>query len=213
MKATNETTRRGFTLIELLVVIAIIIGLVAIAVPTIVNVMQSGMRSATLSTINMLDGAVQMYESDFNDYPVYPTWDDEHGSPKGLCLLLTGYADDPSPKGAPGDDLHLDDGKDGFGYRVERRQIPPYGPYNGTEKLETTEDKFPSFVDSYGNVIEYRRFAGGSYGGSWDKRVKNTEGQWFRTDFILASPGSDEEFQVVSDEPDTDDITNFLNED
>ena len=61
----------GFTLIELMIVILIIAILVAIAVPVYLNARANAQRRTCQSNLRTVDGAIQAYESMF-DEPTYP---------------------------------------------------------------------------------------------------------------------------------------------
>ena len=61
----------GFTLIELMIVILIIAILVAIAVPVYLNARANAQKRTCQSNIRTVDGAIQAYESMFDD-PTYP---------------------------------------------------------------------------------------------------------------------------------------------
>ncbi|GAK51843.1 general secretion pathway gspg-related protein [Candidatus Moduliflexus flocculans] len=68
--------RRGFTLIELLVVIAIIGILAAIAAPILFSVVQRAKFSATLTDMKSIIKALEMYNIDFNHYPIVTNFTD-----------------------------------------------------------------------------------------------------------------------------------------
>jgi len=61
--------RKAFTLIELLIVVAIIGILAAIAVPNFINAQIRAKVSRTMSDIRSLSTALEMYHTDYGDYP------------------------------------------------------------------------------------------------------------------------------------------------
>ena len=68
--------RRGFTLIELLVVIAIIGVLAAIVAPILFSVVQRAKFSATLTDMKSIIKALEIYNIDFNHYPIVTSFTD-----------------------------------------------------------------------------------------------------------------------------------------
>ncbi len=67
---------RGFSLIELLIVVAII-GLIAvIAIPNLVNAVQRARQARTVSSARAIAAAVSMYQQDFTEFPLAPSWVD-----------------------------------------------------------------------------------------------------------------------------------------
>ena len=80
-----------------------------------------------------------------------------------LCLLLTGYANDPETPGQPfesGSDMSEDDGNNGFGFRNEQRG-KVYGPYNGAENVTVASGPNSNsrvFIDNFDNPILYYRY-------------------------------------------------------
>ncbi len=128
----------------------------------------------------------------------------------------------------------IDDGADGYGFRTVTRG-PVHGPYNGAEGVETTDppteadDPPLAFVDAFGNEIYYYRYdpvaAANDSDDGYDEDdnaggpsdidgwlSKGSSGGWatYRRDFVLMTPGPDGEWEP--DEPVTDDVTNFLEE-
>ncbi|GAG46504.1 unnamed protein product, partial [marine sediment metagenome] len=138
-----------------------------------------------------------------------------------LPLFLTGYKDNPVTKGEPSlDTPFVDDGKDGFGFRVTKRSMKVYGPYKGSEGFKTAvfanrdaSDQHPMFVDAFDYPILYYRFDRGAetyttshnyenatdpdrrYGPTTDTDIvtyaKARSGSFLRTDFLLVSKGPD----------------------
>lgn len=237
--------RRGFTMVELMTVIVVIGLLMAILIPSLVQVKTEIERNASLTMIRMLDSACEAYFNDFEDYPPSSTHDEDYGYlPAGgdgkhlLPLLLTGYAPDPGDAGVPFENdklMHEDDGKEEFGFRVVPRGRV-YGPYHGAEDVEMVRrDGPPVFVDSFGNEVFYYRFdeeeetyhadhnSPDDHGPNepqepdmpdYARRVDpdGDLGDFFRRDFILCTKGPDYKFESVEENPATDDVTNFLQE-
>jgi prepilin-type N-terminal cleavage/methylation domain-containing protein len=169
-KTDNVNSRRlrsAFSLVELLTVVAIIALLLGILLPAVSSARRAALLKTSQASVNLINAAVEMYANDFDgDAPpstkgsdtTLPNW-------KGaelLCLLLTGYAEDPRVAGKPfenGDDLSNDDGKAGFGFRRQQRG-KVYGPYNGTEKLDigNSDNNRKVFIDAFDNPILYYKY-------------------------------------------------------
>jgi general secretion pathway protein G len=223
--ARQPGRRAGFTLVEVLTVISIIVLLATIAVPTIYKASEAFRRGAARAQINLLAGGVEQYEKDFNAYPEYPPFDD---GAETLCLLMTGWPDDPGTKGAPDmqdgklRNLHEDDGMEGYGFRTSPRYPSDgYGPYVDPEGVpfgQNDGDDYPVFYSPFANdntigrhKYSYYRYDGNdSYGPKSDYALIN--GQLARKDFLLTTPGPDGKYTKFSEDPTTDDITNFLQE-
>ena len=71
------STRRGFTLVEMLVVIAIISVLGALVLAALGSARRRANELATSATLKLLQGALDRYSMDFQDYP--PSDGDETG--------------------------------------------------------------------------------------------------------------------------------------
>ncbi|MGD0091153.1 MAG: prepilin-type N-terminal cleavage/methylation domain-containing protein [Planctomycetota bacterium] len=69
--------RHGFTLVEMLVVIAIISVLSALVLAALGTARRTANENATKAIIKLLEGALERYSTDFNDYP--PSDGDETG--------------------------------------------------------------------------------------------------------------------------------------
>ncbi|MBL7133293.1 MAG: prepilin-type N-terminal cleavage/methylation domain-containing protein [Phycisphaerae bacterium] len=227
----------GFTIVELMVVLLIMMLLLAVLAPTVQKIHRTIMRVTALTTVRLIEGGCKAYYDDFNNqYPPsthvdYVGWS---GS-ELLVLFLTGYGPDPGPgeqpDGTPGADLSADDGCEGYGRRVEKRGRR-FGPYNGTERVKTKrvkrEDetyKPPVFVDCFDEEIYYYRYdpllpgyhtthnpapPGLDEAGAYSDYL--TQAKDMRTGFILMTAGPDGLFKDYDAHPDTDDITNFLEE-
>ncbi len=170
-----ERSSAAFSLIEILVVVAILALLVGLLLPSINRMRDQAKIASSQANINLIAAGVDMYELDFNSLPpsehdgatYIPDW-------KGaelICLFMTGYADDKPTKGEPFDDgdFSEDDGKDGFGFRAEKRGRV-YGPYNGTENINValSNNEYSGlhpkvFIDSFDNPILYYKYNGSIY--------------------------------------------------
>jgi len=231
-RTDNSTATRGraFTLVELLIVIGILALLIAIMAPTVGKVKSLAKLKASQGTVNLLDGAVEMYRNDFDDVPpsepgAYNNW---YGC-QLLPLFLTGYGPDANDKGRPydgGANLAADDGKDGYGFRIELRG-KVYGPYNSAEKVATPGTARPVFVDSFANAILYFVFDQGAneYTAAHNpaateqpddinvycRRSIDLAAPFLRRDFVLISKGIDGEWYdpAAPDLHDKDDATNL----
>jgi prepilin-type N-terminal cleavage/methylation domain-containing protein len=73
--------RSAFTLIELLVVIAIIAILAAILLPALASANEKAQRTYCLNNLKQLGAASNLYNSDFQDYMVWPNWGNDASPP------------------------------------------------------------------------------------------------------------------------------------
>ncbi len=215
----------GFTIVELMVVMLIMLLLLAVLAPTVQQIHRTIMRMTALTTVRLIEGGCKMYYEDFGEYPVsndttnYAGWDGK----ELLVLFMTGYGPDLNSDGTPGTDYSTDDGCNGFSFRTEKAG-KEFGPYNGTEKIETTlsDNGRPVFVDAFDEEIYYYRYdstlpGGAPFGyyatdnpdGPFDDHNDYNQGH---TGFVLATAGPDGVFEAYDDVLDTDDITNFLEE-
>jgi type II secretory pathway pseudopilin PulG len=212
-----------------MVVMLIMLLLLAVLAPTVQKIHRTIMRVKALTTVRLIEGGCRMYYEDFGQYPVsndatnYVGWDGK----ELLVLFMTGYKPDLSGDGTPGaSSMAADDGKNGFGFRTENRG-KVYGPYNGTQDIETklSDNDRPVFVDAFDEEIYYYRFdsvldtyytadnptpPGLGSGSAYDDYLDNA--QTMRRDFILMTAGPDGIFEAYDDVLDTDDITNFIEE-
>ncbi len=218
MMRKSKSKLPGFTLIEVLVVVVIIVLLITLLVPSLRQFQKQVSRGRSQAIINLIDGACKTYYQDFKEYPLSTpdgAWYGRHR----LVEWLTGYL--PATATAP----NRSDGADGYGFRVPGGKMV-YGPYNGTEKLQTTKSQPYAFVDTFGNEIFYYqcRFDDDAkkymYYASDNNDATNaplqggyetTDGtQLFQTTFLLMSAGADKEFSAWRDNNSTDDVTNFF---
>lgn len=217
----------GFTIVELMVVLVIMMLLLAVLAPTVQKIHRTIMRTAALGTIHLIEGGCKQYYEDFEEYP--PSAPSGYAGWSGrelLVLFLTGYGPDTGTKGEPGGNLYTDDGCEGFGFRLEKRGRV-FGPYNGTENVKTKKTKKtsvdrPVFVDAFDEEIYYYRYDNGystndnppppglEEAGKYDAYLSYAATQ--RKEFILMTAGPDGVFRDVDVYSDTDDITNFLEE-
>ncbi|MCK4625995.1 MAG: hypothetical protein KAV00_11835 [Phycisphaerae bacterium] len=220
----NPQSASGFTLVELLVIVSIIVLLIGLLLPALNKFRIAGKKTKVQAIINLIDGACQQYFTDFEDYPPSQDNDDYNGwtGSELIALFLTGYGLDTGGDGLPDRaNLDADDGVDGYGFRLEQRGRV-YGPYNGAEKLDTRIDTRPEFVDVFGrlggNAILYYRYDGSIYNADHNNSdptdpnsyAKDSDGDYYRTDFILISRGRNEDWNAPKDGG-SDDVTNFFN--
>jgi len=82
-----KTNRKGFTLIELMVVIAIIIILAAIAIPNYINMTKRAQQSKATSDAAVIATALEVYHTDYNEYPASLTFDPATTNTTGLLVM------------------------------------------------------------------------------------------------------------------------------
>ncbi len=212
----------GFTLVELLVVIVIIMLLLSIGVPAGLRVREMSMRKTSRAHLALLESACQIYSNDFDDE--FPPSSQEGALPDFygghmLCLLLTGYAEDPGTAGTPDpDDILADDGKAGFGFRISPRGRV-YGPYNGAAALPVKNVSMaknggtgingahPAFVDTFGKTIYYYRNEGSGFDATDNNGGDDLGGPadvaaYFNNStlpFVLCSQGADDTWINLQD--------------
>ncbi len=200
----NLRSAAAFTVIEMITVLFIIGLLMGILVPTIGSVSTAIARSRSLATIHQIETGIHAYYQDFEEYPLDDNEPKFDGA-QNLVYYLTFYE---------GEGM---DGHKGFGGRREKDGTyygKICGPYAGTEKLDTKGSGNPVFVDSFDNTIEYYRYDNGYSGPTNYYAIKPADegGGYFRTDFILCTPGPNGQWDAYRNDRTTDDITNFLQE-
>jgi len=213
-RGSTDRSRGGFTLVELLTVIGIISLLLLIGAPAAVNIMHQVKVKTAEAVLAQISSALKAYKTDFEAYPPsYP----EGG--ERICRLLTGFAPDSGDDQTPGKGagFNSDDGKQGFGFRLAPKG-PVFGPYFGTEELNTSGSNKPHFVDTFNQSVMYylydtatSRFNPNDNSddpSDINNYARNKEGGFYRTDFLLLTRGADGEWDSPR-EKDSDDITNF----
>ena len=71
----TEFAKRGFTLVEIMIVVAIIALLAAIAIPNVLRGRTTANETAAIGNLRALVGALEMYRSVYNEYPINWTVD------------------------------------------------------------------------------------------------------------------------------------------
>jgi len=187
-------------MVEMLAVMFIIAMLLAIGTPAALRYRVQARARATQTIINTLNGAIREFYREHHEYPA--------AGNLGECL--TGHR--PAGNNLFGYTNVSGDGKDGYGYRMQRRGRV-YGPWNGAEKLTRSGE---NFTDSYGTEIQYYPFKPdtGAYDGAVNSYAKNADGRYYRRDYVLRSRGEDGEFanNAAGAVATSDDITNFFEE-
>lgn len=211
---------------DLLLGLLALVLVLAVTIPFVRRMQVICVYPSPLWTINLIDGACQLYWNDFDEQ--YPLSDPKTNGTGlegryNVVQAVLGYQTDGNGE--------IDDGLAGPGIRVDPKGRT-YGPYNECEKLELVRneaDRSSAFADAFGNPIYYYR---------WDEKNQTyhddhnnaspgsdppddinryaagkSAGPVLRKDFILLSRGRDGQWQCFQDDPDTDDITNFLDED
>jgi prepilin-type N-terminal cleavage/methylation domain-containing protein len=67
--AMQGRNRRAFTLVELIVVLMILVGLAAVLIPAVTDMVGRTSRSSAASNIAEISGAIQRYEAQYMTYP------------------------------------------------------------------------------------------------------------------------------------------------
>jgi len=166
------------------------------------------------------------------DWPGYLPSHNQYKGRHLVVMFLTGYGPDEATPGEPFENnknFIEDDGKSGFGFRAHKRG-KVCGPYVDPNKMPIRKEPNPDrlvFMDAFDHPIYYWRFdpnqtdpaqfyrAADNGNGPADLRqyvTKEDDNDFFRKDFILASPGPDRQWKAYRDDAQTDDITNFLQE-
>ena len=239
-RKTNPGKPAGaFTLVEMLTIIVILSMLITLATPSFLEARKAFLITESETILGQLEKGIGMYKqtwyklppvpdkvwsSKFNGYEhlkgLPPSGSDSDDSVSGglegrhaLVQALTGYLGES------------DDGEDGKGSRYEQRGSV-HGPFVSPE-MKTKGDP-PSFVDAFDNEILYYRFepGGGRHGGGFESSnnsgvgpsslgdyLQDPNGDLYRRDFVLLSPGPDRRWMDLSEaneEKETDDIANFM---
>ena len=240
MTQRGQIGRWGFTLLEMLTVVVIIGLLLAIGVPSVLQMQKTAMRKASIVILLSVDGGCRMYSIDYRGrFP--PSVDGAWGLEGRylVCQLLTGIAPASEAK----------DKVDGWGYKLPSGKL--VSPFVNTNKTPIAKGAGNSgvFRDAFENDIYYycqndewynarvnnaappasapfttAHNAGGpadinKY--AWKSAASPTV--YFTTDFVLCTKGPDgiwgsksyrtnQAFENYVDIPETDDVTNFLPE-
>ena len=144
----RPTRPNGFTLLEMLTVVVIVGLLLAIGVPSILQMQKHAIEKASRVVINTLDGACRYYAGDNRNHVPPSNWTPWGGFQTGTgryCLVqaLTGYA--PAAQ----------DGVDGWGYRDAEGK--KHGAYVDVDKMRITSVNATQavFRDGFENEIWY----------------------------------------------------------
>ena len=65
----SQTTRHAFTLVELIVVLMILVGLAAVLIPAVTDMVARTNRSTASSNISEIAGSIQRYDAQYMAYP------------------------------------------------------------------------------------------------------------------------------------------------
>lgn len=218
---TRPSDNGGFTLIEMLVVMLVIALLLAIGIPIVIEIRTQAKIQTCQARVNQISVAVEGYHGVHKNYPDV--------NEMAFKLIGQSFTEDAS-----GVRTEVPDNHPGPGYRIKPRG-KLYPPWNGVDELKTTGDHVVDatntnlvyFLDAFGRPIWYCPLKNGVYtdidfatsdteDGSTitiDNYAKNSDGRYFRTDFIVMSQSANGKWGRFSDlnpaEP-TDDVTNFL---
>lgn len=240
MTQRGQIGRWGFTLLEMLTVVVIIGLLLAIGVPSVLQMQKTAMRKASIVILLSVDGGCRMYSIDYRGrFP--PSVDGAWGLEGRylVCQLLTGIAPASEAK----------DKVDGWGYKLPSGKYVP--PFVNTNKTPIAKGPGNSgvFRDAFENDIYYYCQTDDWYNAKTNKsdapgtapfdKSHNTGGPtdineyvkkstampvvYLTTDFVLCTKGADGiwgsksyksnmAYENYTDIPETDDITNFLPE-
>ena len=114
---------KGFTLIELMVVIAIILILALIAIPAYRNMQDRARKSRVQSDLRTLANALQMFYTDWNQYPVMATagrLEDKSGNAGGELTGNNGSVNKSGQISATGEAGPI--------HYIEKLPIDPFDP-------------------------------------------------------------------------------------
>ena len=104
---TRRPVARAFTLIELLVVIAIIALLIGILLPALGKARMSAWKAVSMSNLNQIMKAVEMYKADQRGHVPYPECNRQNGGVRAICTWTYG-GKDTSENWATGGNLPFD---------------------------------------------------------------------------------------------------------
>jgi prepilin-type N-terminal cleavage/methylation domain-containing protein len=233
--------RQGFTLLEMLTVIVIIGLLLALGVPSVLQMQKAAMRKASLVIVTQIDGACRIYSNDYRGH--FPPSADAAWGLKGrflVCQLLTGIAPASETK----------DRVDGWGYKLaSNKNVLPYVNVDripiakGAGNSGVFRDAFENDVYYYCQTDDWYNarvnnaatpaaapftVADNNDGGptdinkyTWKSTASPT--LYLTTDFVLCTKGADglwgtksyktgTVYENFCEISETDDITNFLPE-
>jgi len=120
----RKSRRRAFTLIELLVVVGIIVLLATIALPMMSRAWAQAKRTQMAADLQAISHALEVYRSDFGDYPRPAYTPDRPTGASLLCWALIAPGPATMPGGTPGGD-----GADGPGFRIRGTTGTVKGPF------------------------------------------------------------------------------------
>jgi general secretion pathway protein G len=228
-RTTGAVRTSGFTLADLLVLLFVIGLIITMGFSCIPQNANRSRINSTRVTVNVIDKAIEMYHGEHHRYP----------SVKGMPAELYGQAFTSEQQG--GAIKEVEDYQPGPGYRLEPRGRI-YEPWNGVDRLKRSGDHVNGsrvfFQDAFNRSIWYCPFNAeptapekAYHDAEFDSAAtesgvslidiadyaKDTEGKYYRRDFILMSQSADGSWGKVrgpdagddQDAEPTDDITNF----
>jgi len=228
----------AFTLVELLTIIVILGMLISLATPSVMEAIKIYRTHETRGYFRQLAMGIGLYQDDWKQLrPKDPGgaqyWDQLPDYLKGLPPSSGGKSDSVagSLKGAYAlvqalTGYRSDDGKPGRGSKYIDPTIAPgkqYGPYVATGMPMDTDANGLVFLDAFGNRILYFRFepGAGEFGGTFvsahndggptqlQPYLLDPNGDLYRKDYILMTPGPDRVWRKVGTDEKIDDIANF----
>ncbi len=229
--------RGAFTLVELLTIIVILGMLITLTAPSVMEAIRLFRVDESRTYLQQIGMGIRLYKNDWKDLAPVTGWapgfpdhlkglppscggkDGVTGGLRGAYALvqaLTGY--------------RPDDGIPGWGAKYIDPTVAPgrkYGPYvSGEMPMGGDAADPPAFLDAFGNKILYYRFepGAGEFGGSFDSGhndggppptsfaayLTDPNGDLYRLDYVLITPGPDRTWMRVATDEKTDDIANFL---